>query len=58
VPKDNDTIVLNGFKDADNHIVCCFSCKEIHYSEKNKSEHANKYSEIPLTLQDNNLLIE
>lgn len=58
LPKDNDSFVLNGFQDGDNQIVCCFECKNLHYSEKNKTEHANKFSEIPLTIKNNNILIE
>lgn len=40
--------LLKGFRDQDTGQIVCSQCRNLHYMQKGKGEHAGKYSEVPV----------
>ena len=40
--------LFRGFRDADTGELVCSHCRTLHYQRKAKTEHAGKYSEVPV----------
>lgn len=55
--KPHSEVVWNGFKDADLHLYVCFSCRQRHYMAKQKTAHANEYSELPVVIPPSQLML-
>lgn len=48
----NNSIVWNGFLDADTNQYVCFPCKTTHYQEKQKTKFKGLVSEYPVTVKE------
>lgn len=48
-PDQRNPSLWYGFLDKDTKEHCCMPCRRIHYQKKSKTEHANKYTEFPVT---------
>lgn len=46
-PKPSNPVLFHGFRDMDTGHLVCWNCRDVHYQNKNKSEHRGKHSEMP-----------
>jgi hypothetical protein len=47
-PNPQNKILWNGFYDKDTNQNVCWSCRDIHYRKKNKTQFAHLYTEFPV----------
>lgn len=50
--KPHSDTMWNGFLDADTNQLVCWQCQEKHYEAKAKTEFADQYSELPVTVTE------
>lgn len=49
----SDSLVWKGFLDQDNGKRVCFTCQNVHYKNKEKTEYKGLFSELPIIVINN-----